>query len=672
MKLHITALLAAGILAGCGGGGGGGGGGAGAGAGASPPGTVPNTPEGSLEPTVSLSGATADGYLVGANVCLDTDGDLSCSGEFTIVTTGNGGAFSIDATVRELSQHSLLTEVVEGVTTDSDRITASNPTGVIEEGEGFILSSPPSLLNSDGTAFISPITTLVDNLRADGINNNKPASEALADAQAAVVALLGSDIGLTEDYIAASLSGDAASKAAGERIHLIARVATSIFAQVKGEVEASTLSSEDFSSALSAAIRSVKFSDVVEKVEASLVIINKTNFTTDTQRMAAITAAVVDVADEIDVPDRFEIAGLVEIDKIARVSLTAEQMLKVVGGVWVGEVDREIEEISETATEVNETFTIYFENLGIVESGETSTESSETSTESSETSTESSETSTESSETSTILESGETSSLSFIDNYFLSPLYGLIFEEPLDRPFLAAGGWTDSSGSAAFVVEGDGSVSCDGDLSCTINGVVRIDLEDQDVADTMALLSEDGALWRRVLIDDMSFGAEATGYIANVSNPASYVIDSVVDHPIFNYESLSNIIMDSDLLAASVDIFQVNVFRVTGAGSSLVLAALGDDGVAYFYSGDLPFMSRVASVAYRSFNLNGEAFIEIPSVELSSVTTAVIVLTNFENEVYHVDFEEAENGSVLLLDTGANQALIDAIDGDKLADPYFY
>jgi hypothetical protein len=635
----------------------------------------------------SVAGATADGYLVGANVCLDTDADNSCSGEATITTSTEGGAFEISgATEADFAQYPLLTEIVEDVTTDADRITEANPTGVIGTGEGFVLASPPGLLDAEGKAFISPITSLVENQRLRAIANGQSPSDALASGKAAILALIG-DVDLTADYIAASASGDEAAKAAAERIHILARAVTGLLADAKQEVAAAIangdLTAADTAAMFSVAINQIvkQVSTVVSDVETALVSINSTEYASDAARATALSSAIAQIVTDNDVVDAATLPGLVAVDSVAKTALTAREMLLVDGGVWIGEVDVEVEkfvqaaESGETSTVVIENIFVGFENLGIIENGETSTgvlENGETSTsviENGETSTnvlENGETST------SVLENGETSSLSFIDEYVLSPLNGLIFERPFDSPFLAADGWTDSSGPTALVVEDDGAVSCDGDLSCNINSVVRIDLEDKDVADTMALLSEDGALWRRVLIEDISFGVGATGYIATISAPESYELDNTLVNPFFDYVSLSDLIVSSDVLTASIDIYSVKTFQVSDIGGAFVIVALGDDEVAHFYSGDLFQLSRVGSVAYRSFNLNGESFIEISSVELPFGTIGTTLITDFGGSVYTVDFEKAENARVLLLDTDTNQTLIDAIDGDKLPDPYYF
>jgi hypothetical protein len=241
-KVMRAALFASVIimtLVGCGGGGSGSSSGGNSGSSSGNSGGENNSAASDSAPSqttaASVAGVTADGYLVGANVCLDTDGNNSCSGEVTITTSTEGGAFTIDAPEADFAQYPLLTEIVEGVTTDADRITEANPTGVIGTGEGFVLASPPGLFDAEGKAFISPITSLVENQRLRAIANGQSPSEALDSAKAAILALVG-DVDLTADYIAASASGDEAAKAAAERVHILARAVTGLLADAKQEV----------------------------------------------------------------------------------------------------------------------------------------------------------------------------------------------------------------------------------------------------------------------------------------------------------------------------------------------------------------------------------------------------------------------------------------------------
>ncbi len=103
--------------------------------------STPSTPS-----TAPLNGIAADGYLVGATVCLDLNGNLVCNSGEPAATTGAGGAFSIDATQDQIDSNPLLL-VADSGTTDED-------TGAPVAGD-FILTAPA------GSTFISPITTMV-------------------------------------------------------------------------------------------------------------------------------------------------------------------------------------------------------------------------------------------------------------------------------------------------------------------------------------------------------------------------------------------------------------------------------------------------------------------------------------------------------------------------------
>jgi hypothetical protein len=195
------------------------------------------------EPIVnSVSGAVADGYLAGANVCLDTNNDRSCLGEDTTVLTDNEGKFSIDTTEEQSAQFPIISVVIEGSTTDSDRITVANPTGIIGVGEGYYLMSPPALHDDDGSKFISPLTTLVENQRQRLLaeNPNAAARDILALAVAEVSEQLGLSaspgLQVSDDYIVAKNGRNRAKKALAAKAHTVARVVAGLLADVQTEV----------------------------------------------------------------------------------------------------------------------------------------------------------------------------------------------------------------------------------------------------------------------------------------------------------------------------------------------------------------------------------------------------------------------------------------------------
>lgn len=672
-KLMRAALFASVIImtcVGCGGGGGGSGGSSGgniASAGGS--GGENNSAAADSAPSqttaASVAGATADGYLVGANVCLDTDADNSCSGEATITTSTEGGAFDISgATEADFAQYPLLTEIVEGVTTDADRITEANPTGVIGTGEGFVLASPPGLLDADGKAFISPITSLVENQRLRAIANGQSPNEALASAKAAILASVG-NVDLTADYIAASASGDEAAKAAAERVHILARAVTGLLADAKQElataIASGDLTAGDTTAVFSVAINQIvkQVSTVVSDVETALASINSRGLS-DAERAAALTDRIKQIVTNNDVVDAATLPGLVAVDSVERTALTAREMLLVDGGVWIGEVEgfefTEIGENGETSTVVFEDIYVGFENLAIIESGETATNTIDVS-------------------------------------YDLFP--GGDLDPYVDEGVgLTGNGWDDYIDQVTLVTNSDGSVSCDNAVvTCEISNVEVIDLDDQDIASVMENYSQDGALWRKVLQSGFSFTEGSKGYLAEITNGVEYTIFSSPLRFLFGDQESPRPNSISGLINASFDIeaaistgfspgYLIDVGRAgfLDGDTSLVSLNLKADGTADYFridgfgEGDVGYeLLDTITVNYTLETINQVEFVRLPKIDIPSGLQFFVgdnegdlVFSAFEGQIVYVDVEQGQTAPALLLDTAANEALIEAIDLDKL------
>ena len=179
LKFPVAALAASMFLTACGGGGNAGGNPATGiiDLGGNP--SVDNRP--ATDNTLSLEGVAADGYLVGATVCLDLNSNLSCDSAEPSATTGAGGVFSIDATQAQIDSNSLVLVASPSTTTDED-------TDAAVAGD-FVLTAPA------GSTFISPITTLVQARIRDG------------ETAAAAASAVESELGISDyaaDYIAAN------------------------------------------------------------------------------------------------------------------------------------------------------------------------------------------------------------------------------------------------------------------------------------------------------------------------------------------------------------------------------------------------------------------------------------------------------------------------------------
>ena len=161
--------------------------------------------EGSL---TSLSGKAADGYLVGANVCLDLNNNKICDSNDPSTITGNGGTFTLKGvTQTQINENPLLVEVVADQTVD-------------EDDPGMVLKKAYTLSAPAGYTFISPLTTMVQNKVESGNSIN--------DAEKEVKEKLGTTLSLKEDYVAAKKEGDNTQEF--EKLHQIAQVTANVIA----------------------------------------------------------------------------------------------------------------------------------------------------------------------------------------------------------------------------------------------------------------------------------------------------------------------------------------------------------------------------------------------------------------------------------------------------------
>lgn len=161
----------------------------------------------------TVSGTVADGYLVGAKVCLDFNVNMACDdGEPSTMTT-EGGAYLLDASYEDLEQYNIIVEVT---------------TSTIDEDTGETVGKPYVLTTPIGQdEFISPITTLLQSkLAGNPALDLETAEEQLADELG-----LEDDDDLYEDFIMDSSLDD---------LHKIAQVAASAFGDALEALEGAT------------------------------------------------------------------------------------------------------------------------------------------------------------------------------------------------------------------------------------------------------------------------------------------------------------------------------------------------------------------------------------------------------------------------------------------------
>ncbi|HGH6016751.1 TPA: hypothetical protein AB5H59_003825 [Vibrio mimicus] len=219
--------------------------------------TQSNTSQPSVDkpnPEMSLTARAADGYLIGANACLDLNANKMCDRDEPSATTGENGQFTLQGlTPEQIAKGSLLIEVVAGQTKDADY-------GDAPLTKSYRLSAPP------GSPFISPLTTLVHNEIENG--------RTLEEAKAAVQAKLGTKLDLAADYVEGKSSKElsAADQKEFARLHRIAQVTATIMAENTDKLEQAAanagISVEKLTSLIAAEV-SKALSNVVTTVETA-------------------------------------------------------------------------------------------------------------------------------------------------------------------------------------------------------------------------------------------------------------------------------------------------------------------------------------------------------------------------------------------------------------------
>ncbi|QEM70156.1 carboxypeptidase-like regulatory domain-containing protein [Geobacter sp. FeAm09] len=172
MKKTITAaaIITAGLIAGCGGGG-----------------TTPATG------TTAVSGKVADGYLVGATVFLDKNGNYQLDAGEPSATTDANGAYTLTVDPADVGKYPIVALVIKGQTIDKD--TGSPVTG------SYVLSMPATATSGTVSSnFISPMSSQLREMMETG----KYAS--MSQAMTALATKLGMTAGtnMLEDYMLAN------------------------------------------------------------------------------------------------------------------------------------------------------------------------------------------------------------------------------------------------------------------------------------------------------------------------------------------------------------------------------------------------------------------------------------------------------------------------------------
>lgn len=214
--MSLSGLALIGLLSGCGGGGS-----SSVDAGVDP---VP-TPS-------AVSGVVADGYLQGATVCLDTNGNKICDADEPTAVTGLGGKYTLDAAALAL--------LPEGSTAADYPILVEVPATAIDEdtdaavGQTYVMAAP-----AGKHEFVSPITTLVQNQ----IESNPALTAADAEIQVKAQIGVGADSSLFEDYVKPVVANKTEEQIQArqlelEKLHKVAQVVARTMAKMKTTAEA--------------------------------------------------------------------------------------------------------------------------------------------------------------------------------------------------------------------------------------------------------------------------------------------------------------------------------------------------------------------------------------------------------------------------------------------------
>ena len=196
-----------------------------------------SVPEGS-EATTTFNGQAADGYLSNALACLDMNTNDLCDADEPSGITDEQGNFSFDAPESDIAEYPVVVEAIAGQTIDSD-----NP-GVAIDSD-FTLTAPA------GSDFVSPLTTLVNNILKDSPGLT---AEEAADNLASVFGL---DSDPMADYIAAGETSD------HEKAQKITKVLAQGYAQAQTDA-GEDLNDENFSAVLSAILDDIY--DLAEEI----------------------------------------------------------------------------------------------------------------------------------------------------------------------------------------------------------------------------------------------------------------------------------------------------------------------------------------------------------------------------------------------------------------------
>lgn len=646
--------------------------------------------------TLTLNGNAADGYLQGATVCLDSDGDRSCAGEATATTTSEGGAFSLTATAEDFASLPIITQVVAG-TVDEDTITDGNPQGTpITEEQVYTLSAPPGSVaatdaDEDGTidaaVFVSPITTLVENERQRLVANDPENSEALAQARTSVAEQLGVESvdELSENYVAIQEDeeADQAVKAAALQLHTTARVVAALLTDAEADIAeaiaSGAVADEDNSVAAQTALAQITSSlDAISAQVDELLM----GLDTDEATAEDLVSHVQTIANANDVVDTETLPDLVDSAGVEATAVTAADVLQRDGGIWI--VDLEVDDYGDSLS-----LDSLATNFGFIPAD------------------------------------GDTPARSIDDCYVIDLESGeLSLDEAPDSTeiVLTADGWTAREIEAgdgcdlAWTIGDDGGVSGTStndiyDESVSLNASAQqLDLQDQSIVGLLSLHDTVSDVhWPNVLQENAQFSStDVVGFvltgvsvenelyslgspddIMNSSNTVGYHLGSDTFEPLL--ESLDTIVHpagtqlidDAGALDDTLAFIDIG-FSPSNQGGTNFSVFLAGDTATYFSRKWNPQTGQqenteLGTTPFTLETVNGERLLEIPVInELAGAdlyysvdnteSGKPFVFTEYESAVRFVfaEPEEQDSFSILALNETARDDVIAALHTDNL------
>lgn len=162
--------------------------------------TVAGVGTGGTGSTASITGKVADGYLGGATVFLDKNGNYQPDAGEPSATTDGNGAYSLTIALADVGRYPIVALVTKGVTMDKD-------TNLPVENSYVLSMSKDNVSTMADTNFISPITSQLRELMETGLYATM--QQAMDALRAKMGLAAGTD--MTSDYIAGNNTGMHAS-----------------------------------------------------------------------------------------------------------------------------------------------------------------------------------------------------------------------------------------------------------------------------------------------------------------------------------------------------------------------------------------------------------------------------------------------------------------------------